>query len=211
MSAQLPDERPQRRREYRGPFSTLGAGALVVFAVGLLLWYFQFRPPEPSAADSDGYGIVALPAELATQDERTAAREGKLAPDFLLPTLQGDTVRLSEFRGRWVLVNFWASWCGPCRSETPELQLLVEREVDRVVVLGVNLQETPDAARRFVTEFAVMYPIALDRDGSVGQGYGVSALPVTFLVDPDGRIADIVRGRLSADRLAVWAKEYWAR
>lgn len=211
MSGLLPDERPQRRREYRGPLSTLGAAALIVFAVGLLLWYFQFRPPEPSAAHDRAYGIVDLPAELAAPGERPAAREGKLAPDFLLPALQGDTVRLSDFRGRWVVLNFWASWCGPCRSETPELQLLFERDADRVVVLGVSLQETADAARRFVHEFAVTYPIALDRDGSVAQGFGVSALPVTFLIDPDGRIVDTVRGQVSADRLAAWAKEYWAQ
>ncbi len=212
MTADLPDERPQRRREYRGPVSTLGAAALIVFSVGLLLWYFQFRTPSESAGGDDGFGIVPLPAGLAPEGERPAAREGRLAPDFVLPTLDGGTVRLSDFRGRWVLLNFWASWCGPCRAETPELQLRAEREAaSGLAVIGVNLQETDEAARRFAAEFAVSYPIALDREGSVAQGYGVAALPVTFVIDPEGRIAAIERGQVTAERLDAWRKEFWAR
>lgn len=211
MTDEFPDERPQRRREYRGPLSTLGAAAVIVVAVGFLLWYFQFRPPVESAS-GDEFGVVPLPEALVPEGEAPAAREGRIAPDFRLPALGGGTVRLSDFRGRWVLLNFWASWCGPCRAETPELQRhATEADQERLVVIGVNLQETAAAAERFVGEFAVTYPIVLDRDGSVAQAYGVRVLPVTFLVDPDGRVVAIERGQVMRERLEGWAKEYWGR
>ena len=211
MTGAFPDERPQRRREYSGPLSTLGAAALVIFSVGLLLWYFQFRGSEGSGAAGEGgrYGLVALPPELSSGEE-PAVREGRIAPDFLLPTLDGGEARLSDFRGRWVLVNLWASWCGPCRAETPLLQeLYASRETDDLVVLGVNMQETDDAARRFVQEFAVTYPILLDRSGEVSALYLQAGPPNTYVIDPDGRIVRIHLGQVRAEDLEAWAAEFW--
>lgn len=211
MTGAFPDERPQRRREYSGPVSTLGAAALVIFSVGLLLWYFQFRGSEGSGVAEEGgrYGLVALPPELSGGED-PAVREGRIAPDFLLPTLDGGEARLSDFRGRWVLVNLWASWCGPCRAEAPALQeLYSSRETDDFVVLGVNIQETDDAARRFVQEFAVTYPILLDRSGEVSALYLLAGPPNTYVIDPDGRIVRIHLGQVRAEDLEAWAAEFW--
>jgi len=207
MTETLPDERPQRRREYSGPGSTLGLAALIVLVVGAAIWYFEFRGGDGSSAGADttpGMGIVALDDALNPTGRSPAAREGRAAPDFRLPGLKEDVVTLSGFRGRFVLVNFWASWCGPCRDETPDLQSFHEHNADDgLVILGVNQQEQRSAAASFVEEFGVTYPIALDTSGEVSAAYGVGrGMPISFLVTPAGVVEKVYFGRLSEAQLA---------
>src|SRR5690606_462680 len=119
-----------------------------------------------------------------------AAEVGRLAPNFELAGLDGSVQRLSDYRGRYVLLNFWASWCGPCKIETPDLQRFSD-EVDtsKLVVVGLNQQERPSVAQDFVEQFDVTYPIVLDRSGEVSLAYRVGrSIPVTMLIDPDGVI-----------------------
>ena len=204
----LPDERPQRRREYSGPASTLGIAAAIVLVVGIALWFLEFRTPEsPPAAGQAGLGVVPLPQSSGAA---AAAREGRPAPDFRLVTPSGDTLRLSDLRGAYVLLNFWASWCGPCRGETPDLQRLSERTAHtRLRVLGVNQQETAAQAAAFATEFGVSYPIVLDRNGDVSAAYRIGrGLPVSLLLDPSGVVVRIYLGRLQADAIAKLEHDY---
>ncbi len=206
MHETLPDERPQRRREYSGPGSTLGLAALIVLVVGFAIWYFEFRDGTGSAggAATPGLGIIELPPGTNPTDQSPAAREGRAAPNFRLATAdEAGTATLAEYRGKYVLVNFWASWCGPCAEETPDLQAFHEQHSDRVVVLGVNQQEQPGAARDFLARFGVTYPVVLDRSGEVSQAYGVGrGLPISFLVDPAGVVEKVVFGRLTEDHFA---------
>lgn len=206
MSEPLIDERPQRRREYTGPASTLGLAALVIVVVGFALWWFEFRT-DPSAGTphtADGLGVIALPDALNPTGQPPAAREGRAAPNFRLISLDGQPRALDEFRGRYILLNFWASWCGPCRGETPDLQEFYSRNLDRgITVIGVNQQEDEATARKFTAEFGVSYPILLDTSGAVSQAYatGVGGLPSTFLIDPDGVIQRIYIGRVTFEQL----------
>lgn len=197
--AEAPDERPHRRREYSGPGSTLGLAALVVLVVAGLIWWFEFRGDTGVApSGASGLGVVGLPQELNPTGRPPSAEVGRAAPDFRLAALEGEPVQLSQFRGQYVLVNFWASWCGPCRGETPDLVSLSQRTEGRgLVVIGVNQQESRETAAAFASEFAVPYPVLLDPDGEVSVSYRVgSGLPITMLIDPSGVIQHVYIGQL---------------
>jgi thiol-disulfide isomerase/thioredoxin len=203
--ADLPDENPQRRREYSGAGSTLGLAMLIIVVVALGVWYFEFRDEGGGGAD-DGYGITGLPDGLNPTGDAPAASEGRAAPNFVLPGLDGGETALADLRGGYVLLNFWASWCGPCRAETPELRDFAEAHPGSMTVVGVNIQEPPDIARDFIDDFGVRYPVLLDRDGDVTQAYRlVGGPPMTVLIDPAGVIVEIVYGQLGQDDLDRFA------
>ncbi len=202
----LPDERPWRRREYSGAGSTLGVAVLIVLAVGLAVWYFELRGDPGLGTDDGGLGIVALSDELNPTDRAPVAEVGRAAPNFTLRTLDDEVITLSDFRGQPVVLNFWASWCGPCRQETPALQQFAE-EHGNVHVIGVNQQEQPRTAREFAEEFGVTYPLPLDRTGEVSQGFRVNrGLPVTFFIDANGVIQEIHYSVVTEDDLREYAQ-----
>ncbi len=113
---------------------------------------------------------------------------GSVAPDFTLTALDGRPVTLAEHRGQPVVVEFWASWCGPCRRQVPQLNELYERYRDRVVFLMVNTAEAATVVRRFVERFPVPGTVLLDPDDRVGELYGTRVLPSLVVVDGAGRI-----------------------
>jgi peroxiredoxin len=127
-----------------------------------------------------------------------APRQGFPAPDFSLETAQGQTITLSELRGRPVLINLWASWCVPCRTEMPALERVHRDYRDQgFVLLAVNAtyQDSQQAAVDFAREHSLTFPILLDRDGKVSSGqYQLRALPTSFFVDPQGIIQEVVVG-----------------
>ena len=132
------------------------------------------------------------------------------APDFFLRTLNGRSVRLSDYRGKTVVLNFWASWCPPCRREMPDFQTLWEERgpsgPDDLVILAVNLlpEDTIAAAEGFVDEFGLTFPILLDTSrGEVSQRYGVQALPATFFIDRDGIVRTTALGSVFGHLLEV--------
>lgn len=202
----LPDERPQRRREYAGAAGTFGVAALIVAVVALAVWFLELRGGGGGMAGEDGFGVVALPEALNATGAAPAAAVGRAAPAFRLRAPDGSVVTLTDFRGRHVLLNFWASWCGPCRGETPALRAFHEERGAGVTVVGVNQQESRAAAAAFAEEFGVPYPIALDADGRVSAAYRVSTgLPVSFLIDPEGVVRQIHRGALGRAELDALA------
>jgi peroxiredoxin len=211
VTDQLPDERPQRRREYSGASSTLGVAALVILVVGAAIWFFELRADDAPGLAADGTGVIALPDEMNPTGRSPSAQQGRAAPNFRLNDALGEPVALTDYRGKWVLVNFWATWCPPCRDETPDLQEFYLRNGGgrTIVVLGVNQQETVAQMASFGEEFGVTYPLILDRHGGVSQAYRVARnLPVTILIDPAGVIVEIYYGQVSMDTLERIEREY---
>ena len=154
---------------------------LVSLATGIL-WTLVSRVPS------------AVDAPLSTSP---SPREGFLAPDFTLDTLDGTKVTLSELRGKIVLINLWTTWCPPCRAEMPALENAYKQYKDSgVVVLGLNVtnQDSEKDIPPFVDEFGLTFPILLDRDGSVSALYQLKGLPTTYFVNREGIIRTVVVG-----------------
>lgn len=124
---------------------------------------------------------------------------GHPAPDFELLSPDGETIHLSDHFGRPVIVNFWATWCGPCRAEFPEFQQAAVDNADRLVIIGVNSTsaDDADAVPGFLDEFGVTFPIALDTSGDVVDEYGVRGLPTTVFINSDGIINEVFTGPLN--------------
>jgi peroxiredoxin len=132
----------------------------------------------------------------------TAPRPDFVAPDLTLATLNGDTITLSDLRGKGIVLNFWATWCLPCRTEMPALeQTWQSLQDDGLVILAVNLQEDPALVSGFVNEFGLTFPVLLDRDGAVFSRYQVQLYPTTFFIDRDGVVQDVVFGGPMAETL----------
>jgi thiol-disulfide isomerase/thioredoxin len=117
-------------------------------------------------------------------------------PPLDLPDLDGRRWTLASQRGRVVLVNFWATWCEPCRAEMPSLQALAERMGDKLAVVGVNYQEGEPRVRGFVERMSLRFPIVLDRDGEAAKAWTRRIFPTTVLVDPRGRAHTVVVGEI---------------
>jgi cytochrome c biogenesis protein CcmG, thiol:disulfide interchange protein DsbE len=138
-----------------------------------------------------------VPGSLASQGQIPSPREGFPAPDFTLDSLGGQPTSLSSLRGQVVVINLWASWCGPCQAEMPTIERVYRIERSRgLAVLAVNttFQDSELSARAFARRFGLTYPILLDREGSVSRTYLLRALPTTYIVDRRGIIRAVVLG-----------------
>ena len=173
--------------------------------------------PSPSLAAAESSTpasrVPATPTASRTETLRppsptpileTGIDVGQLAPDFVLQTPEGDTVRLSDFRGNPVWVNFWAPWCPACRTEMPRLEgFYLEHRDDGLVILGVGVRDSPESMRAYAGEVGVTYPIVVDGDGAVANEYQALALPVHYWIDRDGIVRDWAFGELPPDLLAA--------
>ena len=130
---------------------------------------------------------------------------GKKAPSFVAPKVGGQLVSLENYKNKPLVLNFWASWCPPCRDETPGMERIWRKYEDQgVVILGINVQDGEKEAERYISEFGVTFSNALDLDGSITVDYGVTGLPVTFFIDNDSVVKGRWVGSISEDRLDNW-------
>lgn len=168
--------------------------ALVAWLVGLtLVTLGSVRPDEAAAARRHPPGHFGLEV-------------GYLAPDFALPDLEGKVRRLSDFKGKVVLLNFWSTWCQPCRDEMPSMQRAFEqhnRHGLEIVAVSLNVEGKP-VVEEFVQEFNLTFPVLLDPKKEAGRLYRIYALPTSFLVDPEGGIAYKLIGAREWDTEASW-------
>lgn len=187
----------------------------IVFIVGLALAVLVACGGESQqAATTQAAGLADLPAGLGRGYPAAAVegepqpggllQKGEVAPDFSMVLEDGRFLRLSDLQGQPVVINFWATWCGPCRMEMPEL---VKAAADEdLVVLAVDVQEARGAVEQFAAEFQMTMPVVLDSEGKLRNLYRVPGLPTTYFVGADGAVSSVVVGPLTpqvlADRLA---------
>jgi len=133
-----------------------------------------------------------------------APHTGFLAPEISLLDTNGKEITLSELRGRPVIVNFWATWCPPCRAEMPAMQrAFMDYEDEEVIILAINStnQDALQAVKQFVDEFDITFPILLDSQGTAANTYQISSLPTTYFIGKDGIIREVVIGGPMAEAL----------
>jgi peroxiredoxin len=137
-------------------------------------------------------GAALVAAAVATP---AAVTPSSKAPDFALRSLEGPNMRLQEQRGRVVMVNFWATWCGPCRVEMPHLARLYDKyRASGFQLLGVNIDEDPSQAATVANKLGLRFPVLLDTEKKVSKLYDLSTMPSTVLIDRDGKVRYIHRG-----------------
>jgi peroxiredoxin len=145
--------------------------------------------------------LLALTSGLAV----SASAPQTVAPDFTLPARSGGQVRLEELKGQVVMINFWATWCGPCRQEMPLLeQIHAKYEPLGFTMLGVNVEPDSAEAEKWLKGVPVSFPILFDRENAVSARFGVEAMPSSVLIDREGRVRHVHRGYKPGDE-AVYA------
>ncbi|MDM8519851.1 TlpA disulfide reductase family protein [Anaerolineales bacterium HSG6] len=196
MSVELPSEETAVLPFYKTVWFWGILICLVLITGGL--WINVSRQMQQSAA-SDSSNTTFEAAPMA----------GHPAPDFTLKTLDGESFTLSNFRGKPVLVNFWATWCGPCRAEFPDFQEAAVDNADQLVILGVNstVNDQPEKVADFIKEFGVTFPIVMDTDGEVSRTYRVMGLPTSIFVDAEGTIIEVFTGPINKAYIEVKLSE----
>lgn len=143
--------------------------------------------------------VCAIVVSLAASSAH-AVTEGEAAPDFTLPSLTGGNLRLEEYRGKVVLVNFWASWCGPCRQEMPILDQIHKRYGSLgFAVLGVNVEAERSKARQVAERTGVSFPLVFDEAQTVSEAWAIESMPYSVLIDRSGKVRYIHKGYKPGD------------
>lgn len=168
----------------------------VLVVIGGMYWWSDSKAAPAGVSPTGGLAVAS------SESTNTEAAVGNVAPDFTLTYEDGSTLRLSDLRGQPVLINFWATWCGPCRAEMPEIVRAANQyKEDGLVVLAMNVQEGPEAIEPFAKAFSMEMPIGLDPTGGVMEAYQVRAMPSSFFVNRAGVIEVRWEGLLTTSML----------
>ncbi|AXI31244.1 thiol-disulfide oxidoreductase ResA [Priestia aryabhattai] len=133
---------------------------------------------------------------------------GDEAPDFILRDVDGKTHQLSEYKGKGVFLNFWGTWCKPCKQEMPAMEKqYAAYKKQGVEILAVNVAETNIAVEQFAKQYGLSFPILMDKDSQVLGAYGIDPLPTTFLIDKNGKIVDSFIGGLEESKIKEYMEE----
>ena len=177
----------------------LAAAIPVVALLGLMAWALAKSGGSPG-----GLVINKFFGEVAIQE--------KTAPPFVLPLLNGTALNISDLRGKWVMVDFWSSWCPPCIEEAPVLAATYPQYAGRgVEFVGVAIWDDEGAVRKFVRQFGIAYPSGLDAQGKIAIDYGVRGIPEKFFIDPDGRLVRKFVGPVTQEKIRAILDELLAQ
>lgn len=175
-----------------------GLIALLVVLLIALIFATKSSEQDNGLAGYDSANIDDLPDDVVDEslDVEAGLDVGQMAPDFELKTLDGESVRLSDYKGQMVMLNFWASWCPPCRVEMPHMETYYQdsKEEDNIEILAVNMttleRGSQDKVPAFVEKHGLTFPILMDEDGDIKDLYKVMVYPTTYILNEDGIITD---------------------
>lgn len=183
---------------------TIGALAIGILVVGIA----ACRPSPPASTATESTSApVDVTKDTGEKVVVELLKEPKTITPFALKTLDGKTLASEDWKGKVVLVNFWATWCGPCRAEIPDLVDLQNKYRDQLVIVGISEDEGPvDGVRKFAEQYMVNYPIAMTTDEVNDRFPGITALPTTYFLDRDGQIVQKHVGMLHARETEATAR-----
>jgi len=172
-----------------------------VFVILILcISFLTCMPKQVSAQASDELANLLRNARIQVNNQRTDPI------DFSLSLLDGENTTLSSYNGQVVVLNFWATWCPPCRDEMPSMETLYQRYKNQgLEMLAVNLRENKNTVQQFIQRYNYTFPIPLDLDGRVGSRYGITSIPTTYIIDKEGKIIGRIIGSIHWDTPQVFA------
>lgn len=188
-------------------------GVLLIACLLLMVASQQLKAdPFPKNAKKEEKNQSNLMEKTGKQDQRLKKGDrlpglkiGENAPDFTLTTLKGERIRLKERKGQKIIINFWATWCPPCKEEIPVLQRFYEQNKGSAELLAVNMDPESNVSQ-FARKYGISYPILLDQDGKVNETYKVAAIPTTYVIDENGVIIHKYIGNLQLQQMINWLK-----
>jgi len=170
---------------------------LVVIVIGNMV---KSNVDQAKSMDNEQLGV-----DMTGVSAKEGLDKGDLAPNFELTTLEGKVVKLSDYKGKKVVLNFWATWCHPCRAEMPHMQNYYEdyAEDEEVEILAVNLTngDTVSKVEEFVKDYGLTFPIPMDEEGKTGEMYQVITIPSSYIIDSSGEIQNKIQGPMDDQML----------
>ncbi|CAN7204903.1 redoxin domain-containing protein [Rossellomorea sp. LjRoot5] len=177
--------------------------AIVALLIGIFLVNL-FQDQQEKKAREEAAQLAKESMDLS--DAKQGLTKGDRAPDFTLTTLEGEEVKLSDYKGKKVILNFWATWCPPCKAEMPHMEQYYEKNAkkEKVEILAVNLtsqDEGEKAVQEFVDGYELTFPILMDEKGDVGDEYRAFTIPTTYMIDTNGLIQHKIVGPMNEEMM----------
>lgn len=173
----------------------VGIGILLALGIALVINVVDFEKKDGQAASGpnlvDVTGDPSVDGVTIVSPSARGINEGDTAPDFELPLLNGDTVKLSDLKGKKVLINFWATWCPPCKEEMPELERFYEEHGDEITIIAINAtgsERNEEAVHDFIEEYGYTFPVAIDNNNETTDTYMAMTIPTSYFIGSDGII-----------------------
>lgn len=174
----------------------------IVLLIGLLSWaIIDNQSTKNTESQIEKPSISAISQEA----EKLGIQKGNMAPDFELATLNGDNAKLSNYKGKKVILNFWATWCPPCKAEMPNIEEFYKENKDKnVIVLAVNLttvEKNKDNIQQFIKDQGLTFPVLLDEKGNEGNLYQAFTIPTSYIIDTKGIVQQKIVGPMSKETM----------